>query len=138
MSTSGSKPPVVSPISAWRNYKHNYGLYGYRCVACKKIYYPKKHLCSCGSQNFESMKLSGNGKLITFTQINNPPEAFEEMAPYCIGIVELEEGVRILAQITDAMLEDLSIGMPVKAVFRKLYARGEKGVIQYGVKFEPN
>lgn len=124
-----------SPITTWRNYKHVYGLYGYKCVECGKIYYPKKYLCSCGSKEFEDIKLSGRGKLITFTQVRSKPACFVDMPSYCLGIVELEEGVRVLAQIADAEFDDLRIGMPVKAVFRRLYQDGDDGVVVYGVKF---
>lgn len=124
-------------ISAWRDYKRLYSLCGHECVSCKKLYYPKSYLCSCGSRNFKDVKFSGNGKLITYTQINYPPSLFKEMTPYLIGIIELDEGVRVVAQITDTSLEELHFGIPVKAVFRKLFDRGDSGIIQYGVKFVP-
>ena len=126
-----------SPISQWRNYKHLYSLHASKCVSCKKIFYPKGYLCSCGSQKFELIKLSGKGKLLTFSYVVNPPEAFVSMVPYCIGIIELEEGVRMTAQITDVKLEDLSIGMKVQSVFRKFFASGQEGIINYGIKFIP-
>ena len=126
-----------NPIAHWRNYKHHYSLEATQCTACNKIHYPKEYLCSCGSQQFETISLSGKGKLLTFTQVLNPPERFKDMAPYCVGIVELAENVKITAQITDADLSELKIGMPVQAVFRKLYKEGEQGIIHYGIKFVP-
>ena len=33
--------------------------------------------------------------------------------------------------------ENLSIGMPVQAVFRKFFDSGKKGIINYGIKFAP-
>lgn len=113
------------PIIGWRNYHHTHALCGVSCVACKKIYYPKKHICSCGATSFIKKKFSGNGTLVTFTQVNSR----------CIGLVALEEGVTILAQLADVQLKNLSIGMPVKAVFRKLYEQGPTGIIHYGIKF---
>lgn len=128
---------MKSPITTWRNQKRMYRLYGCTCTACKKIYYPKKYVCDCGSQEFEDTKLSGVGKLITFTKVSNPPEAFAGQVPYYLAIVELEEGVKILAQITDVRFDDLRIGMPLKAVFRRLYEHGKDGIIAYGTKFVP-
>ena len=78
---------------------------------------------------------SGLGKLISFTHVINPPQRFESMAPYCIGIIELEEGVKILSQLTDITLGEISIGMPVKAVFRKIIDNGDSDIISYGIKF---
>jgi len=116
----------ISPIQGWRNYKQIYSLCGLRCVECKKVYYPKKYLCVCGCTKFENYKFSDFGKIVTFTQEKK-----------IVGIVELEQGVKILAQIVDADIKDLKIGMPVRAVFRKLSENGDTGIISYGIKFSP-
>ncbi|MBU1007850.1 OB-fold domain-containing protein [Candidatus Dependentiae bacterium] len=115
------------PIVGWRNYKQTHALCGCVCVACKKKYYPKKYLCSCGSIEFEKKRFLGKGMLLTFTSIGSR----------CLGLVMLEEGVKILAQITDVKLCDLYIGMPVRAVFRLLSEDGPEGIIHYGIKFVP-
>jgi len=143
---------MIGPIAGWRNYKEMYALYGSQCTACKKLYYPKKYLCSCGApagggQSFTSYKFSGKGTIVTFTQIMHTTESFAQAVPYCIGIIRLEEKVRLnevrlnevrlLAQITDASLADLRIGMPVQAVFRKISEEGDAGIITYGTMFAP-
>jgi len=107
-------------------------------MICDKLYFPKKRLCDCGSQNFEQVQLSGKGKLVTFTQVTNPTHEFAGTTPYCLGIIELEEGINILGQLADCELYELKIGMPVQAVFRKMYAEGDAGVIQYGLKWSPS
>lgn len=126
-----------SPILRWRNYPELYRLEGNQCSECEKIYFPKKHLCFCGSMTFHPLTLKGSGKLLSFTQIKAPPEIFSAMAPYCIGIIDLDEGPRITGQLTDCTLHDLHIGMRVTSVFRKMYAVGEEGIIHYGIKFTP-
>ena len=97
----------VNPVATWRNQKRMYDLRG------------------------------KTGKLLSFTQVNHPPKLFKKLAPYCVGIIEFDNGEKVIAQICDASIEDLSIGMPVRAVFRKLCEGGEKGIIRYGVKFRP-
>ncbi len=124
-----------SPVLRWRKYNEKYLLEGNKCLECKKIHYPKVYLCKCGSQKFEPINLSGKGTLLTFTQITTPPKAFKEYAPYCIGIIQLSEGPKILSQITDVELKDLKIGMNVQTCFRKIYTAGEKDTINYGLKF---
>ena len=59
------------------------------------------------------------------------------MAPFCVGIIDLEEGARVTGQIADTKYEDLKVGMEVEAVLRKFYKSGTKGVIHYGTKFVP-
>jgi uncharacterized OB-fold protein len=126
-----------SPIIRWRRYPERYRLEGAKCKDCGKVHYPIKALCPCGSRDFEGVKLSGQGKILSFTEIGAGGEAFSEMAPFCIGIVELKEGPKVTAQLADAELKDLSINQEVQATFRKFYASGEKGAIHYGLKFKP-
>ncbi len=40
--------------------------------------------------------------------------------PYAIGMVELDEGVRLLAGIVDADLERLAVGAPVQVCFERI------------------
>lgn len=75
--------------------------------------------------------------LISFSNITIPPVDCVGLAPYIIALVELEEGPRLVAQMTDVALIDLRIGMPVKAVFRRYFADGNAGLIHYGIKFIP-
>lgn len=126
-----------SPILRWRKQNEKYLLEGNQCLSCKKVYYPKAYLCKCESQNFEPKIFSGKGKLLTFTQILTSPIIFEKMVPYCIGIIQLEEGPKIISQIADSDIKSLKIGMPVQACFRKFYTSGEKETINYGLKFIP-
>jgi uncharacterized OB-fold protein len=53
-------------------------------------------------------------------------------------MVRMDEGVMLTAQIVDCPLNDVKIGMRVRAVLRKLSEEGEDGVIHYGYKFVPS
>jgi hypothetical protein len=44
----------------------------------------------------------------------------EDRVPYLCALVELDEGVRILANLINAKAEDVSIGMKVKLCWEKL------------------
>ena len=84
----------------------------------------------------EEFKFSGNGEIVTYTVIHTAAEGFEGMTPYVLAIVQLEEGPRLTTQVV-ADVKDMSIGMKVKPVFRKLGQSGERGMIYYGTKFVP-
>ena len=129
--------PQVSSITRWRQYPQTHRLEGAQCTACKKMFYPKQYLCTCGSKDFSPIILSGKGRIVTFSLITNPPKAFESEAPYLLAMVELKEKIKIIAQLTDTEINDVRIGMFVEATIRKLYTEGEKGNIQYGIKFKP-
>ncbi|MFH1832247.1 MAG: OB-fold domain-containing protein [bacterium] len=128
---------MTSPISIWRNREHRFQLYGVMCQSCSAKYYPKKYVCLCGEKKFQKFQFSGKACLVSYTQITAMPASFKHDSVYCIGLVELEEGPRILAQITSVQLSDLFIGQELCAVLRKYSADGEKGIISYGVKFIP-
>ena len=126
-----------SPIPRWRTYKERYRLQGCKCTECNVIYYPSKYLCKCGSQHFESVQFKGTGTLLTFTKIHVPSIIFTKRSPYIIGMVRLDEGPKIIAQITDMELEKLKIGIKLQAVFRLYSYASDKGIIHYGIKFIP-
>jgi uncharacterized OB-fold protein len=126
-----------SPIIRWRNYEDRYKLKGYKCTRCEKTYFEKKGVCTCGNMDFTKMDLSGNGKIVSFTQIHAAPEVFESQTPYCVAIIDLVEGARVTGQVVDCNYSDLKQGMEVEAVFRKFYKSGEKGIVHYGTKFIP-
>jgi len=53
------------------------------------------------------------------------------------GLLKLENGVRIVAQIVDIPYDSLKLGMKLGAVFRRIRVDGESGQIFYGYKFGP-
>jgi scaffold protein (connect acetoacetyl-CoA thiolase and HMG-CoA synthase) len=121
-----------------REIPQRYRLEAGRCTGCSKIAFPPRRVCpSCHGDSFETITLSGEGKLVTWTVIHVAPGDFAVQAPYVVGIVELDEGVRLTAQIVDCNVEELDFGTPVRRVLRRLRAEGEGGIIQYGYKFVP-
>lgn len=126
----------MSTANYWRDIPHHYRLVGSRCKNCGSKFYPPRSVCrNCHSTEIEDLRLSDHGKLLTFTIIRNPPRGFEGFSPYVIGIVELDDGVRVLSQI-DASEEELAEGMRLEAVLRRYSLDGDEGIIRYGLKFK--
>lgn len=125
----------------WREIPQRYNLIGNQCTVCNKIYFPPRESCPyCRRRSMGKMKdvkLSNKGKIVTYTIIYDAPENFEGQAPYPVAIIELDEGPKITAQIVDCKLDDVKIGMKVKATFRKIQEDGYIGAIYYGYKFKP-
>jgi uncharacterized OB-fold protein len=118
-----------------REMPQRYRLEAGRCTTCSKIFFPPRLICSgCGSQDFEKIPLSAQGKIITFTTIRVAPAQFAAEVPYNIAIVELDGGVRLTTQVVDCKPEDMGIDKKVKLVFRKLHPEGKTGIIRYGYK----
>nr|MDO8077595.1 Zn-ribbon domain-containing OB-fold protein [Candidatus Freyarchaeota archaeon] len=84
-----------------------------RCEECGKHIFPPRVFCPfCGSERLEWVEVSGRGTLYAYTT-NKGGLHFREQT---VGIVELEEGFRILSLI-GRPLEELRIGQPVKLEF---------------------
>ncbi len=122
----------------WRLRNQRYRLEGSRCKECGSICFPPRFLCPhCKSAEMEPYELKGRGKIYSYTIIHQAPDIFDKNVPYTVALIDLEEGARITAQLTDIDPDDVSIGMPVEMVIRKIYEDGENGPIQYGYKFRP-
>ena len=122
----------------WREKAAHYRLIGTRCKSCGRISYPPKPVCPyCGSRETEEAELPGRGRVLSYTVIYTVPDGFRKYAPLVLGLIELENGVRIVASLTDVLPEEVRTGMEVEAVLRRVQEDGEHGVIYYGVKFRP-
>jgi uncharacterized OB-fold protein len=89
-----------------------------KCQKCGKIHLPPRPLCdNCFSQQFTWTQISGKGKLLTYSVIHIAPQQFQAMAPYAVGIVQLENGLKIPGMISDAPQEQLQIGMDLTIDF---------------------
>ena len=121
----------------WRNEVPRYRLQGEECAQCGAKYFPARPVCKCGSTEFKPYKLSERGEIVTWTVINNAPLGFQKYVPYVVALIELEDGCRLLSQVVDMEHEDVSAGLKVEAVFRKIKEDGKEGIIQYGYKFRP-
>jgi uncharacterized OB-fold protein len=129
-------PQRKSVPLAWRRFQARYRLVGSKCKKCGKIYFPPRVFCKkCGNGELEEYKLKEEGKVHTFTIIHVAPSGFEHRVPYCIGIIELEDGVKITGEIVGE-IEKVKIGSKVRAVFRKIFEDGKDGIIHYGLKWE--
>ena len=129
---------MSTPARYWREIPQRYRFEANKCSSCGKIFFPPRLICNvCQSKNLEKTKLAETGKVLTYTIIRVPPHQFVDQAPYAVGIVELDDGVKIMGQVVDCDFEDIKIGMKVKIEFRKLFDVGESGILCYGYKFVP-
>jgi len=122
----------------WRLKKQRYSLVGEVCPHCNAKIFPPRDVCpNCAGEAKTPYTFSGKGEVFSYTTIYDPPEGYQENAPYTVALVKLTEGPMVTAQLTDVDNNKVSIGMPVEMVTRKLREDGDKGVILYGYKFRP-
>ena len=123
---------------AWREYPQRYRYEAAVCKKCGKWFFPPRLVCdACKHREFEMKVMARTGKILTHTLIHTPPKAFADQAPCAVVIVEMDDGPRVTTQLVDFQPEQLKIGQKVKLEFRKIYADGDSGPIQYGYKVVP-
>lgn len=90
-----------------------------RCPSCGVLHHPPRVRCNiCGSYEFDSVVASGRGHVYSFVEPVHPKvPAFDY--PLIVGLVELEEGTRLLTNIVDCDPEKVRVGMPVELDVRE-------------------
>ena len=92
------------------------------CDACGTRYFYPRPLCpACLSRSVRWIEASGRARLHTFVINHRPPRGFPA-APFVIGIVELEEGPRMMSQIVGVAPDPAALRceLPLEVVFEPL------------------
>ena len=127
----------------YKQYLNEGKLMGSRCKKCNTYYLPPRPICiSCYACDMEWFESKGKGRLAAFSSIAiGPPsmieEGFDRHNPYCVGVVELEEGVRVDARIVDVDAknpESIKVGASLTV---KYLHRGEGDNKKTILAFEP-
>ncbi|HEY2105209.1 MAG TPA: OB-fold domain-containing protein [Candidatus Binataceae bacterium] len=92
-----------------------------RCAACTKFRWLPRPMCPfCNSLDREWVKVSGRGKVYTYTVITHPvhPAAVSRV-PYNVAQVRLEEDpdLILVTNLVGLKNEEIRIDMPVQVVF---------------------
>jgi len=85
----------------------------------------------------EIIRLNGDGVVESFSIIHQATLANENLTPYVIAIIRMQEGIRLTSQVVGIEPSKVKIGMPVMAALRRLGEDSPSGVIHYGFKFVP-
>lgn len=87
-----------------------------KCGNCGKVrHYPRPMCDACYSMEVDWVEAAGRGTVHSWTVAHhafNP--GFKGELPYVVALVDLDEGVRISAQMRDVKPDAMKIGMPVR------------------------
>lgn len=94
-----------------------------RCADCHRHrYFPSSVCPNCLSSNYEWSDVSPTGKLYSHTTVYRAPtKAFSDEAPYVVGLVDLDAGVRIMVRLASADGSPPEIGSSVHGDFRQVH-----------------
>lgn len=77
-------------------------LLGSRCQSCTRVAFPPHSVCPyCSADDCRIVPLSRDGKLEICTTVSNRPPGYDGPLPFGFGVVELPEGLRIIARVSD-------------------------------------
>ena len=89
------------------------------CAECGHLTQYGRPFCEvCLAAPMSWRPASGTGHVYSYTVIRRSRDPFfAERVPYVLGIVELDEGIRMLTEIVGLAPDDVRIGMPVRVCF---------------------
>lgn len=88
-----------------------------RCGDCGALRHPPRPMCPrCNSLARDTIEASGRGEVFSFVMPQHPQYPWIEY-PYVVVLVDLEEGVRLVSNLSDIAPDDVEIGMAVEVFF---------------------
>lgn len=89
------------------------------CDACDKFWFPPSHNCPrCAAENWQWRPVRGQGRIFSYVvyhRVYHP--GFASEVPYAVGVIELDEGPRLLSNVIGRAPQDLRCDMRVEVTF---------------------
>jgi uncharacterized OB-fold protein len=110
-------PIVTDDSAAFWDAAAEQRLVAQRCGECGRLRHPPRPMCPhCSSLSIEVVPLSGHGTLYSYSILHHPQHpAFDY--PVLAALVDLDEGVRLVSNLTDVEPADIRIGMALEVDF---------------------
>jgi hypothetical protein len=96
------------------------------CTACERaLFYPRSFCphCGAGGSGLEWRAASGSGTVYAAVVESRPEAAgaaFSGGEPYCVALVDLDEGVRMMTNIVGCPPAEVHSGMAVEVTWEPL------------------
>ncbi len=85
-----------------------------RCAQCKTLRHPPRPVCpKCRSYEWDTLEASGRGTIYSYV-VNHYPQVAAFDYPLLVGLVELEEGTRLVANLVGVDPAAVEVGLPVE------------------------
>jgi len=108
------------PSAAWREHKNFNGLIGGRCRECGTVQFPVTHICvnpECrATESQEDYTLADSRAKVASYTVDRL--AYSPNPPLVFGMIEFEEGAKMMMQFANCDPEKIEVGMPMEMVFR--------------------
>jgi uncharacterized OB-fold protein len=108
------RPALNDDNAFWFAAAREHRLVIQRCARCGVLRHPTGPMCGeCRSTEWDTVDASGRGTVYTFV-VNHHPKIDAFDYPLVVAVIELEEGTRLIANMTGVEPEHVHIGMPVE------------------------
>ena len=129
-----------TPLSSmWRNRETVTSFVGGKCSKCGTLQFPKTDICvnpNCGAIGTQEphgfADMPGRIKSYTADRLTYAPDP-----PSCYGMIEFEEGGRVMIDFTDIDVDALKVGLPMHMMFRIKDIDTTRGFRRYYWKAAP-
>lgn len=119
---AAAKPPRPRPSTNldnafWFDAAKEHRLVIQKCSSCGVLRHPPGPMCAaCHSTEWEAVDASGRGTVYSFVT-NHYPQVPSFDYPLNVSLIELEEGVRLVANVIGIEADAVEIGMAVEVEF---------------------
>jgi uncharacterized OB-fold protein/acyl dehydratase len=108
------RPAVNRDNAFWFEAAREHRLVIQRCTSCGELRHPPAPCCpSCRSFDWDTVESTGRGIVHSFV-VNHHPRTPGFDYPHVVVLVELAEGVRLIANVTGMLPDEVRIGQPVE------------------------
>jgi 3-hydroxy-3-methylglutaryl CoA synthase/NAD(P)-dependent dehydrogenase (short-subunit alcohol dehydrogenase family)/putative sterol carrier protein len=139
MGIRAEAPTQTATTVLWRKNKMILGLVGGKCRECGTPQYPKMDYCvnpSCGALNSQDDYefADAPAKVKTFT---GDMLAISVDPPAIYGMVQFDEGGRMMVDFTDCELDEVKVGLRVQMALKRKVEDRDRGFVNYFWKAVP-
>lgn len=95
-----------------------------KCAQCGTVnFHPKPWCIDCGSRELDWTEMKQTGTVYSYTVSHAVAMNYfgwKEELPVILGLIDIDGGARMYAQITDVRPEEVTVGMRVEAHFEPI------------------
>jgi len=108
------RPPRAHDNGWWWDKIDAGELHIQRCSDCGTLRHPPRPMCGrCQSLEWDSIPSSGRGEVHSYVIMHHPPIPGYGF-PIAVGLIDLEEGTRVVSNVVGCALDEVHIGMKVE------------------------
>ncbi len=111
------RPAITQDIEFFFTGAKEHKLLIQKCSKCSLLRHPPLPCCpECNSFSWETIESKGLGTVYSFV-VNHYPQVPAFDYPLVVGLIELDEGTRIVSQIVDCEPGEVFVGMALEVKF---------------------